>query len=190
MKTKYEDRGFTITDYHGKNEFGHLCNFLAPSHLHTCATNEHIRYIEISIRTIKEQVRCGCHSIPYKKFTKLMTRCLVQDMITCLNMFPYQNGISSYLSPSAIILGSPNLYYNILGIIFGAYAQVCIVTTNSTKQRTVGSIALRPSNERGRYYFMSLATGKQLHAFIWTELPINYQVISRVNYLYIKEKQP
>ena len=37
---------------------------------------------------------------------------------------------------------------------------------------------------------MSLATGKQLHAFIWTELSINEQVISRVNNLATKEKQP
>ena len=37
---------------------------------------------------------------------------------------------------------------------------------------------------------MSLATIKQLHAFIWTELPINDQVISRVNNFSTKEKHP
>ena len=37
---------------------------------------------------------------------------------------------------------------------------------------------------------MSLAPIKQLHAFIWTELPINDQVISRVNDLSTKENQP
>ena len=35
---------------------------------------------------------------------------------------------------------------------------------------------------------MSLATGKQLHSFIWKELPINDQVIYRVNDLDTKEK--
>ena len=34
------------------------------------------------------------------------------------------------------------------------------------------------------------ATVKQLHAFICREQPINYQVISRVNDLATKEKQP
>ena len=92
-----------------------------------------------------------------------------------------QNGISSNLSISAIILGSPNPYYNKLMIKFGAYVQVYIGTINSTKQITVGAIAPRPENERDGYYFMSLSTRKQLHAFIWTELPINYQVISRLN---------
>ena len=37
---------------------------------------------------------------------------------------------------------------------------------------------------------MYLATRKQLHDFIWTELPINDKVISRVNNLATKEKQP
>ena len=37
---------------------------------------------------------------------------------------------------------------------------------------------------------MYLATGKQLHEFIWTELPINDKFISRVNNLATKEKQP
>ena len=36
---------------------------------------------------------------------------------------------------------------------------------------------------------MSLATIKQLRDFIWTELPINYRVKYRVNYLVTKEKQ-
>ena len=49
VKTKYLDRCFTITDYHGKNEFEHLCDFLAPAHLQTCAENEHIGDIERSI---------------------------------------------------------------------------------------------------------------------------------------------
>ena len=109
-------------------------------------------------------------------------------MITCLNMFPSKNGTSSDLIPAAIILGSPNLDYNKPRITFGAYVQVYIGITNSTKQRTIGAIALRPENERGGYYFMSLATGKQLHDFIWTELPINDQVISRINDLDIKDK--
>ena len=72
-----------------------------------------------------------------KKLTKLMEISLVQDMVTCFNMFPSKNGISSDLSPAAITLGSPNLDYNKLKIKFGAYAQVYIVTTNSTKNKIV-----------------------------------------------------
>ena len=114
---------------------------------------------------------------------------MVQDMINCLNMLPSKNRISSELSPAAIILGSPNKYYNKLRITFGAYAQVYIGNTNSKKQKKVVAIALIPENERGGYYFMYLATGKQLHDLIWKEIPINDQVISRVNNLVTKENQ-
>ena len=144
VKNKYKDRGFTITYYHGGNEFNHLHAYLEPAHLHTCAANEHIWDIERSIWTIKEQVRCVYQSTPYKKFTKLMTRYLVQDIITCLNMFPSKNGISINLRPEIIILVSPNPDENKLKITFGAYAQVYIGTNKSTKQRTVGAIALTP----------------------------------------------
>ena len=88
-------------------------------------------------------------------------------MITCLNMFPSKNLISRDLSPAAIIIRSPNTDYNKLKITFVEYTQVYIGTTNSTKQRTVGAIALRQENQRRGYYFMSLATRKQLHDFIW-----------------------
>ena len=37
---------------------------------------------------------------------------------------------------------------------------------------------------------MSLITGKKLHAFKWAELPINEEVIERVDDLVRKEKQP
>ena len=76
---------------------------------------------------------------------------MVQDMITSLDMFSSKNGISSNLIPEAIILGSPNPDYNKLKIKFGAYVQVYIGTTSSTKQRTIGAIALRPAKKRGRY---------------------------------------
>ena len=65
-------------------------------------------------------------------------------MMTCLNMFPSKNGISSDLRPAIVFLRSPNPYYNKLNIKFGSYAQVYIGTTKSTKQRTVGYVALIP----------------------------------------------
>ena len=49
-----------------------------------------------------------------------------------------KNGISSELSPAAIILGPPKTDYNKISITFGSYTQVYIGITNSTKQRTRG----------------------------------------------------
>ena len=62
-----------------------------------------------------------------------MTRLLVQDMVTFLNILPSKYGISSEFSPAAIIIGSPKPDYNKLSIKLGTYAQVCIVTTHSKK---------------------------------------------------------
>ena len=89
--------------------------------------------------------------MPYKFFTKLMTRSLVHDLVTFLNMLLFKNGISSDLSPAATNLGSPNTDYNKLKITFGAYAQVYIVITKITKH--VGAIALLPEEEWGGHYF-------------------------------------
>ena len=88
----------------------HLENpiFLSLAHLHTCASNEHIRYVERSMQTIKEIVRCGFCYMLYKNFINVITISLVQAMVTCLSMFPSQNGIPSGISPASIILGSLN----------------------------------------------------------------------------------
>ena len=80
-----------------------------------------------------------------------MTRSLVQDIITCLNMLPSKNGIGSNLRPAAIILVYSNSYYNKTKITFGAYVQVYIDNTNSTKKITLGAIEIIPANERGGY---------------------------------------
>ena len=69
----------------------------------------------------------------YKKITKLITRSLFQDMVNFLNILLSNNGMSRYLSPSAIILGAPKPDYYNLRITFGAYSQVYIGTTNSNK---------------------------------------------------------
>ena len=102
-------------------------------------------------------------------------------MITCLNVFPYKYGISRKLTPTVIILWSPNTYHNKPKITFGAYANVYIGNTNSKKRRTLEDIAIRPSNNCGGYYFISLAIGENINALSCTKLPINYQVIERVN---------
>ena len=75
-------------------------------------------------------------------------------------------------------------------IEFEAYALVYVGTSNDMKKRSVPSIALKSSNDVGGYYFMSIYTGKKLHSYVWTELPIDNDVIKRVKELATQEKQP
>ena len=101
-----------------------------------------------------------------------------------------KNGISRDLSPLAIILGYPNPDYNKIRIKLGPYSKVYIGTSNSTNQIILGDIALRQENKKDKNYIMSLDTGKQIYSHIWTELPMNENVIHRVYDLDAKGKHP
>ena len=94
-----------------------------------------------------------------------MTTELIYNITMWLNAFPNKNGLSRKISSDGIILSKPKVDFNCIKLSFGAYAQVYESTTNTMKQRTVGAIALRPSNNHGSYYFMSLETGKRLNCY-------------------------
>ena len=94
------------------------------------------------------------------------------------------------MSPAAIVIGKHSPDMSKKRISFGSYAMAYIGTKNSMKRRSVPSIALRESNENGGYYFMSLHTGRELHTNEWDELPIDEEVIARVEELAENEGQP
>lgn len=129
------------------------------------------------------------HALPFRRFTKLMTASMVKSSTYWLNSFPSQNGILANVSPAAIVTGrgAPDFKYN--NIVFGSYAMVHLGTNNTMKPRSVPGIALGPSNEWGGQFFMSLFSGKRLHSYKYTELPIDDEVIRRVDELAKKEDQ-
>ena len=67
-RNKHGQRGFEITDMHGDNKFNihSLQVFLQPINIHMCATNEHIGFIDNTIKTIKERARLVCHTALYR----------------------------------------------------------------------------------------------------------------------------
>ena len=121
-----------------------------------------------------------CHSVRYKRYTKLMTIPLIENVTYWLNHFPSKNGVSQSLSPANIVIGRPKPNFNHKKITFGSYAMVYTSTTSTMKRRSVPAIALKESNDHGGFFFMSLHTGRELHAYEWDELPINNDVIQRV----------
>jgi hypothetical protein len=139
---------------------------------------------------MKERTRCTVHSMPYKCLPNMMMKHIVLNSVYWLNAFPSKNGISNMMSPSSIVLGTPSPDCKHLKLRTGAYVQLYVGTTNTSKARTVGVIALRRSNENGGYYFMSLKTGCELHGYEWTELPIDGHIISRVEEMAEAEGQP
>ena len=80
-----------------------------------------------------------------------MTEETILGVTKMLNAFPNMEGISSDLSPDAIVLGTPKLDYNNIKLSFGSYVNLHDGTDNTMKSRTVGALNLRPSNEYGNY---------------------------------------
>ena len=114
---------------------------------------------------------------------------MVELIIDLLNSFPNEQGISETLSPNAIVKGKARLNYNHLKTAFGSYAQVYIGTNNDNTPRTVGVIALKPSNDKGGYYFMSLVSGQKIHAMQWKDLTISDDAVMRVHSIAREQKQ-
>ena len=119
----------------------------------------------------------------------MVDECLTM-VITCLNNFPAKNGISQTLSPAAIVLGRNKPNASHLTATFGRYYEVFCGSDNTTKERRISAICLRPSNDQGGYYFMNLQTGKRIHGYNFTELAMPDHVIARVHELASNEGAP
>ena len=189
----YEDRGFDVANVITDKEFEHIRNDLSPINLETVATDDHVGDIEVAIRHVKEDIRCTVQSLPYNRYTKLMIRELVSDVVRKRNMFPAVDGVSDKLSPLTIVNGDAPPDYNKMKLEFGSYVQAFEENeiTNNTNTRAIGAIALSTTpNNSGEYRFMCLNTGRPISRRKYKVLPITNLVIKRINELAIKEKQP
>ena len=129
--------------------------------------------------------RCSIQKVP-----KNYDHNLLENTIQNLNDFPSKESLSQTMSPAAIVEGVPKPDMKYKRISFGSYALVWVRTTNTMKRRAIPSITLKSSNRCGGYYFMSLNTGRRLHSYHWTQLPIPDDVIERVETMAEKENQP
>ena len=86
-----------------------------------------------------------------------------------------------------MILGQDKPHYSNLKLEFGQYCQLYENNRNKMTPRSVDGIALRPKNDRGSYYFMSLEIGRRIHAWQWTVLHVTESVIGRVDQLSANE---
>ena len=171
----YRKRGFQITNIHADNEFDlpQLHNHLRPSTLAIYGRDEHVGVIERSTRTIKERCRSICHTIPYTKYTKIMTYALVEHAVYWVNAFPTLHSIQ--LSPASIVTGRPKPNFNNPTISFGRYALIHAKTTNNMKGRSVPGIALRASNEWGG----TISCPSSLESVYTPTIGQNYRLVTK-----------
>ena len=130
-----------------------------PVILYKCAQGQHEPKSERNIHIAKDHMRSTVHSTLYRKMLTIMIGGIVTRVQMSLNTFPSRNRIYAQL-PSNIIQERSNLDFSTIKLTFGMCVQLYEKTTNMQKARSVGVIAIYPSNERGGYYFMSLRTGK------------------------------
>ena len=119
----------------------------------------------------------------------MVDECLTM-VVTCLNNFPHKHGISPTLSPASIVLGHGKVDASILKATFGRYYEVYQGTDNTNKERRVTAICLRPSSNKGGYYFMTTETGKRIHGYNFVELSMPQFIIDRVHELVDREHVP
>ena len=96
------------------------------------------------------------------------------------NIFTPKCYISQAIGPAGMILGQEKTDYPNLKLESGQYFQVYKKTRNGTTSMIVGVISLKPKNDSGSYYFMSLETGRIIHVRQWTVLHVTESVIDRV----------
>lgn len=187
----YRKRGFRPSNIHADGEYNPLIRVFDGVKFDICAADDHVPEAERAVRTIKETLRATVHGMPYKRLPRTMVKALVENAALSANQLPHTDGVSDTLSPETIVTGAPKLDYKCLKLEFGTYAQVYDGTSNDTKSRTLGAIALNPTgNANGDYHFMSLITGQLIHRRSWTAVPISDNAISRVEAIALEEGMP
>ena len=106
IKSKYTKRGYIISNVYGDNEFDHedIKEVFSDSDMNTFVKDEHVLGSERAVRTVKDKVRSLCHSVPYKRITKLMTIHVVLTAVKWSNAFPSKTGVSNTLSPETLLI--------------------------------------------------------------------------------------
>jgi hypothetical protein len=189
----YQSRGFHVCDIHADNEFECIREEIRPIEMNVVPADSHVGEVERSIRTIKERLRTCVHGLPFRRLPKLMIRHMVDDVVRCLNQFPWKNGISAHLSPAALVSGHPPPDFNTMRLEFGTYVQVFEDNdpTNTPRARSLGAIALNPTgNAQGDYHFLSLSSGAKISRHQWIMLPMTDTAIARVEALGFADDQP
>ena len=79
----HKSRGFKKEVFHGDNEFNlnYLREHIRTKILNICAKLLHIPIIERALKIIKQVPLCTTHSVPYKRYRKLITRSPVECII-------------------------------------------------------------------------------------------------------------
>ena len=120
--------------------------------LNTVSRDEHIPEAERNVKTVKDRFQRVLNTIPFCKVPDCMIIEIVLGQVLWLNLFPNKYGVSNTMIPYQIMSYLKiDKHCNCL-IVCGRYAQTHEKHGKNMTDRTVGSIALRPTgNRQGGY---------------------------------------
>ena len=87
------------------------------------SANEHVPEIERKIWEAKEKCRASRHSLPFMRLPVILTINIVLNNVKILGYFLTTDGISTTISPRAIMTGKTLNYKRCRAITFGQYFQ-------------------------------------------------------------------
>eukprot|EP00957_Ditylum_brightwellii_P023206 1751211-Ditylum_brightwellii.AAC.1 len=139
---------------------------------------------------IKERVQSVYCTLPYVALPNLMIEEPINVCFMWFNTFPPKSGVSTTLSPRAIITGTILNIKNQCCIPFEVYTQICKEESNSVAtESTLGTICLGPvGNVQGTYKFMSLRASKLIIRGDSSEIPATQDIIKRVAQIAAKQQ--
>ena len=110
----YKARGFNINIYHRDIKFSinSLRQHIRQESLIICEKRKQITIIEISIQTTKQGAHCITPSVPYKRYTVLITSSLLECIIHSRNCFLHKCSIINRLGDNKILLGKLSYDFN------------------------------------------------------------------------------
>ena len=159
-------------------KFLHLAGQLDCFKVEASSANKHVGDIERFVCTVKEQMRAMCCMLLYRAIPNAMVIHLFQFLLLWLNIFPPRGGVSYRYSPRDIVVGNRLDYHKHCRVPFVSYVQVNDVPSELNSRSvslgwTTNTISLGPTgNQRGGYYFLSLATGRVVTRYSFTLLSV------------------
>ena len=82
----------SISQLNADNEFTVLGGEIGQIMMNIVGAGEHVGNVERSIRTVKEQIRCHIHRLPYRRYPTEMVCGIMEKVTKDLNMMmPYDS---------------------------------------------------------------------------------------------------
>ena len=185
LRDTVQSQGFKINYFlvDGERALAALEDKIPDVTVYVAAQGHHVPVAERAIRVVKERCRCIDSGLPYTVPLRL-ARYEVYFVISRINAVPRKSGGAT--SASEKFKGVKLDYNRDVRLGFGDYVQCVnnIVRKNTPAARTVGCVALCPTNNlTGAWKFYALDSARVITRDAFTELPTPDVVIDHMKRL-------